>query len=575
MSGVATAPRARPKRAERARPRSQILDAATQYATDVLDGKHVVGEKVRAACKRHLEDLRTGHLRGLAWDVDEAEDAISFFPAAMRHWQGQTGPVVLEPWQRFVIGSAFGWQRWDERRQRWRRRFRLVYVEIGKKNGKTLLAAGVGIRLAFFDDEPGAKVYSAATTRDQAKLSWSDALRAVRSNPDLKKRIKIALSTSVLYNEETGSQFAPLSRDSDTSQGINPHGAIIDELHVHPDRDLYDNIDSAMASRTQPMMFVITTAGVRRTSIWWDIRTDVLRVVEGVVEDDGVFGYVATLDDADDPWDPANWPKANPNLGHSVFLDELTEAATRAERVPSAQTAFFRFRLNLPVSAAIKGLDLRAWDSPGNTRAPEPQPGWGCYAGLDLASVRDLTALVLLFRDPEGHYHVQPFFWCPEEGIHERSKNDNVPYETWARQGYLTPTPGDITDYAAVRTKLEELALVYQIGEIAYDPWNATQLVTELQWAGANVVPVPQSFRALSPPWREVERLVLEGMLRHGGHPILRWMAENVELLMDPEGNVRPSKRVSSERIDGMVALTMAVSRFLTWGAAPGVGYAT
>lgn len=449
-----------------------------------------------------------------------------------------------------------------------------MYVEIGKKNGKTLLASGVGLRLAFFDDEPGAKVFSAATKRDQAKLSWDDAKHAVQGSPDLRKMITISTANSILFTAE-GNRFEPLGKDSDTSQGLNPHGVIIDELHVHPDRELYDNLETAMASRVQPMMFVITTAGVRRTSIWWDIRQDVLRVVDGVYEDDTVFGYVATLDDDDDPWDEANWIKANPNMGHSVFVDEMKEAAGRAERMPSAQTAFFRFRLNLPTSAAIKGLDLREWDKPANMENRAIPAGAGCYAGLDLASVHDLTALVLTFRDNAGAYDVKCWFWCPEVGIEERARADNVPYDVWARQGYLIPTPGDLTDYTAVEAKLEELAVQYAIGEVAYDRWNASQLVTNLTNSGANCIPISQNFANLNAPWKEVERLVLEGMLRHAGNPILRWMAENVELEMDPYGNVRPSKRVSGERIDGMVALTMSINRWLTWGVGPGMGYAT
>jgi phage terminase large subunit-like protein len=297
-------------------------------------------------------------------------------------------------------------------------------------------------------------------------------------------------------------------------------------------------------------------------------------VVEGTVEDDTIFAYVATLDDDDDPWDEANWIKANPNLEKSVWTQDLREAAARAQRSPAAQTAFFRFRLNMPSSSSIKGLDMRFWDSPENSRPPEPQRGWGCYAGLDLASVRDLTALVLAFRDDEDVYHIVCHFWCPREGIEERSRVDGVPYDVWERQGFLTATEGDITDYASVEAKLNELAVQYSIGEIAYDRWNATQLVTNLMIEGANVVPVTQNFAHLSAPWKEIERLVLEGMLRHGGNPVLRWMAENVELEMDPFGNVRPSKRTSSERIDGMVALDMAIGRWIVWGEAPAMGRA-
>lgn len=576
-AGTATAAaRSRPSpKQEPPSKRPEHVDRATSYAWDVVEGKVPAGQYVKLACQRHLDDLQRDE-EDLAWDAVEAESSIDFFPAALRHWKGELGgsPVYLEPWQQFIVGSAFGWKRWSERGQRWIRRFRMVYVEIGKKNGKTLMAAGIGLRLAFFDGEPGADVFSAATKRDQAKLSWNDARMAVKGSVDLSKKLIIRESTSIISDISTGSKFEPLGKDSDSSQGINVHGAIIDELHVHTDGELYDNIETATASRVQPLIFIITTAGVRRQGIWWDVRQDVLGIIEGRNVDDGIFGYVATLDPKDDPWDEANWYKANPNLGRSVFINELRTAAAVAERSPSRQTAFFRFRLNMPTAANMKGIDMREWDKAANSAEPILTIGAGCYGGLDLASVRDLTALVLMFRQPDGTYDLLTRFWCPEEGIDTRSRQDGVPYQQWVRDGYLIPTPGDVTDYTAVEAELETLAEQYGIGEIGYDRWNASQLVTNLTTAGASMTPISQTYTGLSASWRELERLVLEGMLRHGGNPVLRWMAENVELEMDPWGNVRPSKRKSSDRIDGMVALTMAVGRWVAWGEEPGMGYA-
>jgi len=541
----------------------------------VVDSVVPAGELVILSAQRHIDDLAAQDDTDLWFDVDTAEHGIDFFPAALRHWKGELGgqPVYLEPWQAFIIGSAFGWMRWSERHDAYIRRYRHVYVEIGKKNGKTLLAAGVGLRLAFFDNEPGADVYSIATKRDQAKLSWTDAKMAVMASVDLSKRIVIRNSVSTLTGPD-GSKFEPLGKDSDSSQGINVHGGIIDELHVHMDGELYDNIETATASRKQPMMFIITTAGVRRSSIWWDRRSDVVSVLEGRVQDPAIFGYIATLDHKDDPWDEANWYKANPNMGRSVHIEDLRSAAARAERSPARQSAFFRFRLNLPASSAIKGVDMREWTKPANMEKPRVELGQGCYAGLDLATVRDLTALVLAFRGADGRYDIVPYFWCPEEGIETRSRKAGVPYQQWANDGYLIPTPGDITDYSAVEAKMEELAEDYAIGEIGYDRWNASQLVTNMTLSGAAMTPISQTYTNLSAPWKEVDRLILEGMLRHGGHPILSWMAENVEIEMDPWENVRPSKRKSSERIDGMVALTMAIGRWLAWGEEPGMGYA-
>lgn len=573
MTLVATPLRTRRAVANRA---AAPLHPVTQYASDVVEGRIVTGELVRWACQRHLDDLRVGAKRGLRFDATEASRVIAFFPMVLRHYKGEWGPrpghpqgepITLEPWQQFVVGAAFGWKRSDGTR-----RFRKVYVEVAKKNGKTLIAAGVGLLLAFFDNEPGAEVYAGATKRDQAKLLWNDAVRMVKAAPALSKRIQTLAGN--LNDPKSASKFQPLGADSDSDQGINVHGAIIDELHVHKDRDLFDNIETATSARRQPLVWIITTAGVRRESLWATERADAVAVVEGRADDDSLLALVYTLDDGEDPFDERVWPKANPNLGVSVNVDTLREQAAAAKRSPGKAAAFLRFRMDLPTAATTRAIDIDEWD------ANEPDPasdfdayverfegrvadGQSAYAGLDLASIRDLTALLLVFRAADGSYDVLCRFWCPEEGIDARSRIDGVPYRQWADAGWLIATPGNVTDYSFVRAEASHLARRYAIEELGFDRWNATQLVTELMDDGANCVPIPQTYVGLGPAWRELEKVILDHKLRHGGHPILRWMAGNVETETDALGNQKPSKPKSSERIDGIVALDMALSRWI------------
>jgi phage terminase large subunit-like protein len=582
MTVSTLAPRARRRMQPPAPP-----DPVTQYALDVVAGRIVSGRLVFKACERHLRDLSDGSARGLVWDPVAAQRAIDFFPL-LRHYKGRWGPrpghpqgdpIILNGWQQFIVGSAFGWKRADGLR-----RFRDVYVEVGKKNGKTLMAAGIGLLLAFFDDEPGAEVYFGATKRDQAKIGWNDAVQMVKKNLGLRGRIKVG--ASALSRQAAAQKCQPLGKDSDTDQGINVHGAIVDELHVHDDRDLIDNLETATSARTQPMIVKITTAGVKRESVWADERADAVAIIEGRATDDSTFAIIFTLDEGDDPFDEAVWPKANPNLNVSVMLETLREQAAKAKRSPAAQGAFLRFRMNIPTAVATRAIDIDEWDLCDGNPEGLPYDEWvaamvpagaGGYEGLDLASVKDLTALILLFRvpgeeeDAQARYVIVARFWCPEDGILQRSRNDGVPYGDWVRDGFLLATPGNVTDYSFVRAEQLALAERYAIGDIGFDKWNATQLVTDLMADGAQCTAIPQTHAGLGPAWRELEKLILEHRILHGGHPILRWMAGNVEVETDPAGNQKPSKRRSSERIDGFVALDMALNRWLAYGEAPGI----
>jgi len=611
MTELAPLAPARRRRRDGEAPRA---DPVTQYALDVTAGRIVAGRLVRKACERHLADLANGAERGLRFDVDAALRAIGFFPL-LRHYKGEWGPlpgvrklglpIILEAWEKFIIGSLFGWKRADGTR-----RFRKLYLEVARKNGKTLLAAGIAILLAFFDGEAGAEVYSVASKRDQAKLVWSDADQLIKHNPGLASRVgRYALS---LVHEPTASVFRPLGRDSDSDTGINAHGGIVDELHALESRDVLTQVETSMSARRQPILAIITTAGKKRESVWADERADAGAIVEGRADDDSVLALIYTLDGydspepgvvPDDPFDEAVWPKANPNLGVSVNIDTLREAAAKARRSPAAWSGYMQFRMNVGQQQSTRAISIDEWDACSGrledetgeletyeawyarTFPPERlertdeavpadaviflghAPGAGAYGGLDLASVRDLTAFILLFRDDAtGIYDVLVRFWCPEDGVAERSASDHVPYADWVREGFLIATPGNVTDYDFVRHEIIALALRYSLGQIGYDAWNATQLALDLSSSGASMIPIHQTHAGLAPAWRELEKLILERKLRHGGHPILRWMAGNVEVELDAAGNAKPSKRHSSERIDGMVALDMALGRWMALG---------
>ena len=528
-------------------------DPVTQYALDVIGGRIVAGVLVRKACERHLRDLATGKERGLWFDAHQAEKDIDFYHL-LHHYKGRDDLIDLAPWQQFIVGSAFGWKREDGTR-----RFRYVYVECASKQGKSTIAGGAGLRLAFFDGEPGAEVYAAATKRDQAKIPWGAAVQMVRKSPSLRKLIQV--NAGSLSQTSSASFFQPLGRDSDSDQGINPNGAIIDELHVHDTRDLLDNIEKAASVRRQPMIWKITTAGRKRESVWTEERADAVAILEGRATDDATFAVIYTLDEGDDPFDEAVWPKANPNLGVSVKLDFLRERAAKAQRSPGAMAAYLRYHMNVPTAVSTRAIDIDEWDQ----CAADPVVPEGAHVdgGLDLASVRDLTALVLVHRDEDGFLNVLCRFWCPEAGIEQRSRIDGVPYADWVRDGFLVATPGNVTDYDHVKAEALAIGSTYEVGEIGYDRWNATQLVTDLVADGANMVAISQTHAGLSAGWRELEKAILEHKLRHGGHPILRWMAGNVEVETDAAGNQKPSKSRSTERIDGIVALDMAIGRLI------------
>lgn len=487
-----------------------------------------------------------------------ADRAVKFFENVLVHcdgeWAGQA--FTLLPWERDLIRTLFGTLNPDGMRQ-----YRTCYVEVGRKNGKSQLAAGIALYLLFVDDEPGAQIYGAASDRDQATIVFRVAAEMVRRSPILSKRSKTIDSTKRIVIPASASFYRAIPADAGGSHGFNASGVIVDEVHVQPNRDLIDVLNTSTGARRQPLTFYITTAGYDRNSICWELHDYALKVQSGVIEDSTFLPVLYCADEADDWRDPAVWAKANPSLGHTIKLDYLEQECARAQETPAYENTFRRLHLSQWTQQDVRWLPLAAWDACSGAVDAEGLHGRPCYAGLDLASTTDVAALVLVFPAAEGSYQVLAHFWIPEESMRERIRRDRVPYDVWVRQGYVTATPGNVIDYASIKQTLIEWRDKYTIEEIGFDRWGSTQLITELQDIGLNVVPIGQGYASMSAPTKELMNLVLSGRIQHGGNPVLRWMADNLVVRQDPAGNLKPDKEKSTQKIDGLVAMIMAIDR--------------
>ena len=533
------------------------LDPVTEYAERVASGEILTCELVRLAAERHLRMLKKAPLKGYHFDEERARDIIKFF-TILKHVKGEWAGCnfELQPWEEFILGYIMGWIRQDGTRL-----VRTAYVEVPRKNGKTTLSAGLALYLTLCDGEDGAEVYCAATKRDQARLLFDVAKQILQKVPQLKRRVRV-FQSNISY-EPKFSKFEPLGADVDTLDGLNIHGLIIDELHAHKDRGLWDVLTSATGARRQPLIFAITTAGLGGTpSICRQEHDYSEQVLRGVIEDDSRFAFISTTDDGDDWADPAVWRKVNPNYGISVREEFLREECAKALANPAEQNKFRRYYLNEWVQQETRFLDLRTWDASAGLVRPEKLEGRICYGGLDLANRIDLAAFVLLFPPQGGddNWYVLPYFWVPEAAIVERSRQDRVPYDAWARQGFIRAIPGEVIDYAAIRQDILNLSRRYRFFRIGYDPWNAAEFAQRLEENGIEMIEVRPGFKSMTEPTKELAKLVIERKLRHGGHPVLRWMADNLVVKTDPAGNLKPDKEKSREKIDGMVALITALA---------------
>lgn len=535
--------------------------AALTYIRRVAKGQQIAGRLVRLAVRRHVSDLEASRFKGFPYHFDPAgpERVFKFF-SYLCHYKGEFAgrPFVLSPWESFIVWALFGWVDRDRLR-----RHRVALISVAKKQGKTTFAAALGLYLFSADREPGAEVFSVATKRDQARLSHKDAVQMAKRSPALARRIEFFKDNlSIPLN---ASSFMPLGSNVDTTDGLNVHGAIIDEVHRHKTRDLWDVIEYGTAARRQPMILGITTAG-REDGFCYELREHAAKVLEGTVEDPTLFAFLAEPDEGDDDADPKTWIKGNPNLGVSVTRAQLAAEYAKARSMPSALANFRRYRLNRWIlGGADPWIEIADWNA-----CPAVRPelaGRACYGGLDLAATQDIAAFVLFFppEDEAAEALLLPYFWIPAENIAERARRYRVALEAWIEHGYVRATPGNVIDYAAIRADIEQARERYAIAEIGFDDWGATQIVTELMEAGLTMVPLQQTVKTFNAPMHRLQDLVAARRLNHGGDPVLRWMASNVVTSADPAGRIRPVKNQGKRhyKIDGIVAGLMAMNRWM------------
>lgn len=463
------------------------------------------------------------------------------------------------PWQQKLFTDLFATMNADGRRK-----YREAFVEIPRKNGKTTtIAAGVVYQL-FMNPEYGQEIYSAANDRDQAALVFNMAASMIRANPSLKKLCRIYDSGKRIVRPDTESFYKALSRESATAHGLNPSMVIYDELHEAKSRDLYDVLRSGMGARKEPLFITITTAGLDTHGVCYELYRYSKQLLSGAYEDETFYPLIFEADEGDNIWDEKTWLKANPSAGAFRDLDEIRRFAKRAKVIPTEEQSFRRLYLNQWVQSATAWLRRDKWKACAHPDLLKKLHGRACYAGLDLSSTDDFSALVLVFPLPDDCFAVLPYLWIPESKLLMR-RRDGIMLEPWVKQGYIEVTPGEVVDYNYILARADKLMSDYQIKEIAFDRWGAAKLRADMEARGWPLVQFGQGFASMTAPMKEMERLVADGKLIHGDSPVLNWMVDNAVARMDPAGNIKPDKEKSREKIDGVVAAIMGLDRAIRW----------
>lgn len=535
---------------------------ALRYAKDVVAGKIPAGRFVKAACKRQIEDLKRWKAKGAAYRFDTARaNKVCRFIELLPHIKGPKAgePIVLEPWQVFILTTVFGWVKADGSR-----RFRRVYIEVPRGNGKSALSSGVGLYMLCGDGEGGAEVYSFATTRDQAKIVFGDAQNMAKRTPGLRTHFGVDVNAHNINVLRTASKFEALSAEGSTLDGLNTHFACVDELHAHKTRAVYDVVETSIGKRVQSLLWVITTAGSNRAGICYEVRGFVIKVLAGVAKDESQFGIVYGLDEEDDWTTEEALIKANPNWGISVMPEVLLPLQAKAMTMPSAANNFKTKHLNEWVNADTAWMDMRAWDACKDpTLDPEQFAGEPTYVALDLASKVDIAAKVALHErtiDGKSHYYVFGQYYLPRDTV---ERGENSQYQGWEHMGLLTVTDGAVIDFDVIEQDLLADCSRFEVREVPYDPFQATQLSTRMAAQGVPMVEMRPTVLNFSEPMKQLEALVLQGRLHHNGDPVLTWMMSNVVAHMDAKDNIYPRKERPENKIDGVVALIMALGRAL------------
>lgn len=515
---------------------------------------------------------------GCWFDQEAAQLYLDFFPECLTHVEGDMAgkPFKLEWWQQAFIANLFGWKKKDLQ-GRDVRRYRECLLYLPRKQGKTPMIAGLAIAVYFLDGERGQQIEIGAENREQAGKLFRHCRGMIEAEPELSNRCRVyggtaaaGQSKSLVRHDDPVSYLRIVAADAGGQHGSNLSLGIVDELHTQPNRDMVDAMQTSTASanRKNPLLIWITTADFKRESICNEKYYFACKVCDGVIAKQNFLPVIFEATEQDDWTSEEVWRKANPNLGVSVSLEYLRSECERAKEIPAYENTFRRLHLNQQTETDVRAIPMDKWDAVASNLDPiawrkqtiERLKVKECWAGLDLGSTSDLTAVALLFREG-GVYTVLPYFWCAKEGARKRERRDRVPYETWARQEFVTLTEGDVTDYDRVRKDINNLSRWFFLKELAVDRWNATQIVTQLQNDGANVIAYGQGFRDMAAPTKSVLELVIGGQLENGGNPVLRWMASNASTETDAAGNLKFSKKKSTEKIDGIIAMTMALGR--------------
>jgi phage terminase large subunit-like protein len=534
---------------------------AARYAGDVVSGKILACQWTIKACQRQINDLQKAKSKEFPYKFDKDKAAricrfIEMLPHIKGEWAKHASRIELQPWQIFILTTVFGWV--------WRntglRRFKTAYLEMPRKNGKSSMSSGVGIYCCCADSEAGSETYSAATTRDQAKIVWQDAWHMVEKSPGLKKAFGVSTTAHAISQISTASRFQALSAEGNSLDGLNIHCAIVDELHAHRTRKVFDVLETATGARTQPLLWLITTAGSDRSGICYEQRTYLTKILDNVVKDETYFGVIYTIDDGDDWSNPAVWQKANPNYSVSIFPEDIERLCAKALKMPSAQNNFLTKRLSVWVNADVTLFDLAKWQSLGEPKLkPEDFINDPCWVGLDFAPRHDFTSRVLLFRRGDDYYVFAKHFLS--EG--EIEESDNAQYAGWAREGWIHTNEGNQTDDRELEDDVVRIIEAgFQVQEIDCDPSRLQGVQTRIsERTGATVVDILQNVRNLSAPTKKLDALIADGKVHHNGDPVLTWMLSNVVGHYDRKDNVYPVKERPENKIDGAIALIIALAR--------------
>ena len=539
--------------------KKEIRHRAEQYAEDVRSGKIVACHWVKQAVERYYRDLDQALDKGWVFSRQHAERAINFIER-LRHvkgkWAGEY--LKLEPWQCFILWNAFGWLMAGTMT----RRYTELYIELARKNGKSTLAAGIALYLEFADKEMGAEVYSVATTRDQARICFRYAQDMVRFS-DLKS-YAVVTRDAIAY-EPLGCTYKPLSSDARNLDGCHSHGVIVDEYHAHRTDEVYDVMQTSMGARQQPLMVIITTAGLDTSVPCFVYRKTMTQVLDGALEADRNFAIIYTLDNLEEVDDPSMWAKANPCYGISLSEEWLVDQYEKMKREPSKIANIMTKSFNVWMDAPTVWIPDAAWSGIESVVPMESLAGQKCVGALDLAAVNDYCALCLKFN-VNGRHQFLWRFYIPEDKYRNRAEmqRENANIDEWVRKEYIVVTPGNVTDYDYIIRDIAELGEQYEITAMAYDPWNSSSIVPKLVELGVNMQPFTQTISNYAMPTKEFERIVGLGIVDHYGNPVARWMLSNVVIREDVNGNRRPDKKKSSEKIDGIVAAIMALGQSMS-----------